>query len=232
MTSFTFIALFAILLAFPIALALPNSHKTHSPINSYIIPGNNTYPEGIARQPNSPYFYTGSTTDGTLYRGDIRKPEVEVFIPPNADGSSPPLAGMKVDRGRLYIATGPTGVILVYDIESRELLHRFKTNLNGTLLNDLAIAADGTVYVTDSYLPNIYHIPKSKISGTVDQELEVFIGQTGFIYANGIVVTPDQQYLIVGDWVQRELYRISLKTKSIDKIDLGGSTVSLIIASQ
>ncbi|WP_328419497.1 hypothetical protein [Streptomyces sp. NBC_00443] len=38
---------------------------------SYRDRGDKTYPEGIARQHDTPYFYVGSTSDGTVYRGDI-----------------------------------------------------------------------------------------------------------------------------------------------------------------
>lgn len=210
------------------ALALPQS----SPIKSYILPGNNTFPEGVARQPNSQYFFTGSSTDGTIYRGDVGNPKIEVFIPANSEESPSSAFGMKVDNsGRLYVAGGTSGVLSIYDVNTRELLHRFSNNLNGTFLNDLAFGDDGTVYVTDSFLPNIYRIPAPEICGkatALDQKLEIFTSLppsfnflAGAFKANGVLVTPNQRYLIVGNWNERSLYRVCLETKRVDKIDLG-----------
>ncbi|MGW2521719.1 hypothetical protein ACWC09_32840 [Streptomyces sp. NPDC001617] len=72
---------------------------------SYTIPGDKTYPEGIARQHGTPYFYVGSTTDGTLYRGDVRQSATKVFLPGGEDGRTS-VAGMKTDRaGRLIVRT-------------------------------------------------------------------------------------------------------------------------------
>src|SRR5689334_15373526 len=52
----------------------------------YPIPGDKTYPEGIARQHGTPYFYVGSTSDGTIYRGDIHQRATTVFLPGGQDG--------------------------------------------------------------------------------------------------------------------------------------------------
>lgn len=53
---------------------------------TYTIPGDKVFPEGIARVPHSKTFFVGSTTDGTIFRGDLRAPALTPFAAPGADG--------------------------------------------------------------------------------------------------------------------------------------------------
>ena len=52
----------------------------------YVLPGDNVFPEGIASQASTGDFYVGSTTSGTIYRGNAGSPAVEVFLQGGADG--------------------------------------------------------------------------------------------------------------------------------------------------
>jgi Cu-Zn family superoxide dismutase len=56
------------------------------------------FPEGVAKDPNSNFFYVGSTANGAVYRGDVRQPNrgLSVFLPGGADGRTTAI-GMKVD---------------------------------------------------------------------------------------------------------------------------------------
>jgi sugar lactone lactonase YvrE len=223
---------FLLLALSPIAtLAAP---RPHPEITSYTLPGNNTFPEGVSRQPNSPYFYSGSITTGTLYRGNIYTPEMEVFIP---NTPSTCLAGIKVDdQYRLYVAGCTSGSVFVYDVNTRDLLYTFTVSYNGSFLNDLAIADDGSVYISDSYLPYLLYITPDQLAAEEkEQELKVYTKldavipytyAAGVSVGNGIAVTKEQEYVILGSWEGRAIYRISLDdSKEISPIDLGGKTV-------
>ncbi|MCF2533447.1 SMP-30/gluconolactonase/LRE family protein [Yinghuangia soli] len=201
----------------------------------WAIPGAQAAPEGIARDPYRPYFYTGSAADGTVYRGDLRSGAVEVFLPGGADGRTGAL-GMKVDaRGRLIIAGGFTGLVWVYDTRSGTLLHTFSSG-TGSLLNDVAVAANGDVYVTDTLQPKIYRITADRLAAPAAPAaapLPVFADFTGSpvvdgtnVHFNGIVVTPDQRYLIAAHMDSRALLRIDRRTSEIRRIDLGGADVN------
>ncbi|KAA2261596.1 superoxide dismutase [Solihabitans fulvus] len=227
-----------VLAAIPTASADPANPSPalvagHRP-NTWALPGDHAAPEGIARDPYAPYFYTGSTADGTIYRGDLRTGEVRSFLPGGVDGRATAV-GMKVDRfGRLIIAGGYTGLVWVYDTGTGSLLHTFDTGISPNFLNDLAVADDGDVYVTDSVQPKLYRIAAEQLDSDAPRTaaLPVFADLTGspIVYRdgfnlNGIVVTPDQRYVIVAHDNDNGLFRIDRRSKEIRRIDLGGAGV-------
>ena len=57
-------------------------------------------------------FYVGSILTGDIYRGSLRTGQGSVFVDAAASRQS---IGMKVDRGRLFVAGGPTGDAYVYN---------------------------------------------------------------------------------------------------------------------
>src|SRR5436190_15747863 len=83
-------------------------------------------PEGVAFDKRSGFFFVSATGDGSIYRGrlgDTTTP-VPVFIPGAAGQSA---TGLKVQRGKLYVAGAATGTIKVYDVDSGALLATFDT---------------------------------------------------------------------------------------------------------
>jgi hypothetical protein len=69
----------------------------------YVLPGEQVFPEGVAYRSDTGDFYVGSTTDGTVFRGNVEggSKEAEVFLEPESDGRTTAI-GMEVDEeGRL-----------------------------------------------------------------------------------------------------------------------------------
>ncbi|MBG0831837.1 SMP-30/gluconolactonase/LRE family protein [Planomonospora sp. ID67723] len=201
----------------------------------YVLAGDDAYPEGIARDPRTPYFYVGSVTDGRIYRGDVRSPQTSVWLPGNAADGRTTAGGMKVDAaGRLIVAGGATGFVWVYDTRTGALLHRFATATPNSMLNDVAVAGNGDVYVTDSFQPTIYRIGAAELRGGsgATAPLRPFLDLRGtdIVYTegfnlNGITVTPDQRYLVVADYNDGVLHRVDLRRRTVRPIDLGGALV-------
>ena len=81
-------------------------------------------PEGIAFDQRSRSFFVGITTDGAIYRGTLGSDTVAPFIP-GATGKA--AIGLKVRRGKLYVAGGPTGAITVYDLATKAPVATFQT---------------------------------------------------------------------------------------------------------
>lgn len=198
---------------------------------SYTIPGDKTYPEGIARQHGTPYFYVGSTSDGTIYRGDVQQPATRVFLPGGRDGRVS-VGGMKTDRaGRLIVAGGATGKVFVYDTRTRALLHVFDTGRTDVFLNDVALAPNGDAYISDSTHPALWHITAAELRGsTVRRPLRVGVdlSHTPMVYnagfnGNGLVVTHDGRYVLLADYNDYAFYRVDLRTHHVVPIDLGGA---------
>ena len=221
------------------ALATSGGDIPHHPVltnkpslpTSYTIPGDKTYPEGIARQQHTPYFYVGSTSDGTIYRGDIHQGATKVFLPGGEDGRVS-VAGMKTDSsGRLVVAGGATGKVFVYDTRTRALLHVFDTGRSDVFLNDVALAPNGDAYISDSIHPALWHITAAELkSKRVDQPLRVGVDLTNspMVYdagfnGNGLVVTGDGRYVLLADYNDYAFYRVDLRTHQVVPIDLGGA---------
>jgi sugar lactone lactonase YvrE len=199
----------------------------------YVLPGEQVFPEGVAYRPDTGDFYVGSTTDGTVFRGNVEggPKEAEVFLEPESDGRTTAI-GMEVDdEGRLFISGGDTGRIFVYDTESADLVRRLDTpDAEATFLNDVAVTPDGDAYFTDSIRPILFRVtstgggageaePWLNFEGTPAQYEEGF-------NLNGIDATEDGRYLVAVQSNTGELFRIETQSKEVDEIDLGGKTLA------
>ena len=199
----------------------------------YVLPGEQVFPEGVAYRSDTGDFYVGSTTDGTVFRGNVESSpkEAEVFLEPESDGRTTAI-GMEVDEeGRLYIAGGDTGRIFVYDTESADLIRRLDTpDAEATFLNDVAVTPDGEVYFTDSMRPVLFRVTST---GDGVGEAEPWLNfegtpaeyEEGF-NLNGIDATEDGRYLIAVQSNTGELFRIDTESKEVVEIDLGGATLA------
>jgi len=131
----------------------------------YVLPGDRVFPEGIGAQKETGDFFVGSTTDGTIYRGNVRRENMEVFLPGGRDGRTA-ATGVRVRDGRLWVAGRFTGRVFVYDIASRRLLRIFEAPAGGpsfsprpegSLINDITFTKEAA-YVTDSFRPVVYRV--------------------------------------------------------------------------
>ena len=184
-------------------------------------------PEGIAFDKRSKAFYVSITVGGDIYRGSLKGDTVEPFI--EGEGSS---VGVKVKRGKLYVAGGATGAIKVYDLATEALVAKFETG-EGGFLNDLVVTRGGDVYVTDSRRPVLWHVTGEQVdAGSGEpQELDVSAipyetGPNDF-NVNGIVKKSSDK-LIVVDANSGKLFRIDLEDdgNAIEEIDeIEGATV-------
>jgi Cu-Zn family superoxide dismutase len=216
-----------LLISVPVSSA-PLSDQADKPTR-YILPGDAVFPEGIAFQESTGNFFVGSTTDGTIFRGHVKEEMAEVFLPGGADGRTF-ATGMKVDRaGRLFIAGGGTGKMFIYDAATGALVDSFSVGTaSPTFINDVAVARDGSAYFTDSQRPFLYRVAPDGSGGFTFETWIDFTGtallyQSGF-NVNGIVATSNGRYLIVVQSNTGKLFRITIATKEVVEIDLGGAT--------
>jgi sugar lactone lactonase YvrE len=215
----------------------PSRHANHGHHDArpqlpkiYALPGDALFPEGMGYDRQTGSFYTGSVSDGTIVRGDIRNPQATVFSPAGADGRTSAL-GMRTDRSRLYVAGGSSGTVWVYNKWNASFIGKASNGLPaaGTLLNDLAVTRSG-VFVTDSLSPTLWRlVPGPGGALTLEKWLD-FTG-TAFHYttgynADGIAATPDGRFLIVGALNTGKLYRIEIATKAVVEVDTGGADLT------
>ncbi len=161
-------------------------------------------PEGITYDPVSRRVFVG-TIHGEILQVDERG-QVSVFVP--RDSGLLQVLGLKVDPDRkllwavngifpeLLISEAPKPEVGVggihafrladgkvagkYWLDERPLLHGF---------NDLALARNGDVYVTDSAQAAVYRVHAGK--------LELFVRDEHLTFANGTVLASDQKRLYV-----------------------------------
>ena len=229
----TLIAVLAVL-ALAVGATVASAHKGHddkggAKARTFTLkpdPAGN--PEGVAFDKRSKAFFVGITTDGAIYRGTLGSDTIAPYIR-GATGKS--AVGLKVKRGKLYVAGGGTGSITVYDIATKAQVAKFETG-SGGFLNDLQVTRNGDVYVTDSFRPTLWHVTAEQVaagSGT-PQALDVsaipYEGGGAF-NVNGIVAKSARK-LIVVDSNSGKLFRIKLDDDggAIDSIDeITGATV-------
>lgn len=197
----------------------------------YILPGDNVFPEGIAYQESTGDFFIGSSTDGTILRGNVKGGKIASFSPSNQNGRRT-VTGMKVDdRNHLFIAGGNTGFVFVYDTKSGNLTAKIDANSGSEpFINDVAIAPSGDAYFTDSYRPFLYKVAKNaagnlQLKPWLDFTKTVVIYGSGF-NLNGIAASNNGKYLIVVQTNTGKLYRISTATKAVTEINLAGNTLT------
>ena len=228
------IATLILLLGLVITPAVTGAQSTPeaSPISgaddviTYELPGDAVYPEGVAFDASANVFYVGSTNDGTIFQGDVETGEVEVFSDGGTDGRMAAIGMAVDDQGRLFVAGGGSGQVFVYDTETGESIAVLDTGLApNTFINDVAVV-DGVAYVTDSFNPFLFQITFDDPLGSIEQFVDFtdtpFVFEQDGFNANGIVATPDGQYLLVVQSATGNLFRIEISSGEVVEVALGG----------
>ncbi|KAI5849895.1 hypothetical protein BZA05DRAFT_430658 [Tricharina praecox] len=205
--------------------------KAQAP-NVFTLPGNASSPEGVVVQHGTPYFYTTSAVDGTIYQGSLHSSVMTPFIS-GAEYNMTGGLGMKIYGDHLFVAGGTNGALFDFSLSSKTLLHRFSGITNGSsLLNDLAVVSgSGDVYVTDSFLPILWKAGgRSVRRDKCEQKLKPWLDlsatvdyQPGKVSGNGIVVMPGKRFVVLADTNDSKLYRVCLLTKEVVEIGLNGT---------
>src|SRR5712664_1269151 len=174
-----------------------------------------------------------STKDGTLYVGSFNLGGVvkaapggkaEQFIKPGAGGSRSVLGVRRnVKKNMLYVCSnditgfgvpGPGDTkgawLKVFDLASGAPKGSFALKDPKSLCNDIAVGADGTAYVTDSFTPNVYSL---KPGGTALEvwATDLMLGPAkDGVGLDGIAFGSDGN-LYVTTYIPAALFRIAVK---------------------
>jgi len=154
------------------------------------------FTEGPAANARGEVFFTDGANnkihkiglDGkvTEFIADAKRPNGQAFGP----------------DGRLYTVTGGEQKILAYDAGGKAT-----TIAEGIRGNDIVVASNGNVYVTEPSVPavdasNVWLIKPNGEKKVID---------TGVRYANGITLSPDQTLLYVADYRSHWVYSYQLQ---------------------
>jgi streptogramin lyase len=205
-------------IAFAVPAAAAQAHPSPRP-STYVVsttPGDT--PEGIEVTKDGTIYVTSVGT-GAVYRGSVGNPHLRPFLAAGSDGRTS-ATGVHVDRwGRVLIAGASTSKLFLYDVHGRLLAAR--TAQAGSFLNDFVIT-DDAVYVTDSAHNQIW---RASLTEAGLGELEPWLTRDKIqpipYFLNGIVT--DGRTLLVGEQGQDLTYRIDLRTKSVQPLEITGA---------
>lgn len=179
------------------------------------------HPEGIDFDPVKRVYVMSSLRHGSVsvvHRDGTVRTLVD-------DPRNPSTIGLRVDavRRRVLVAVadpgvgvhtdpatqGKTAVLAAYDLDTGRPLWRTDLGAlvpgDGHFANDIALAPDGTAYVTDSLSPTVYRVsPTGRATVFVHDERL----RSDDIALNGIVRHP-RGFLVVGKYDDGRLFRIN-----------------------
>jgi sugar lactone lactonase YvrE len=181
-------------------------------------------PEGIAIAGNT--FYVGSIPTGAIYRGDLRTGKGAVLV---AGGSGKAAIGVEANRGRLFVAGGPTGKAFVYSATTGRELASYQLTTAATFVNDVVVTRTAA-WFTDSVNKVLYRVPLGPNGRPGSASAVRTVPLTGAIVyvagfnVNGIDATPDGKRLVL---VQSNTGKLFSATPDgvTREIDLGGGSV-------
>lgn len=199
-----------------------------------------TFPEGGTYDADSHSFFVGSLGDGTVNRIDAATGEESVFFREDAPGKWWTL-GMDVDapRQRLVVCAMDDqretssedppydGYVWIFDLASgaRTARYALADVFPNATCTDVAVAADGTIYVCDRQHPNVYRIDQSGVLSlfTSDPLLESsLLGVNLKLGQNALVVLPDQSALLDIVYLPSKLLHITLPAGVVTEVDIDG----------
>jgi sugar lactone lactonase YvrE len=179
-------------------------------------------PEGIAIAGQQ--AYVGSIPTGSIWRGNLRTGRGAVLV--NRTGRA--AIGVAVDRGRIFVAGGPTGRAFVYDARTGADIATRQLTTGTTFVNDVVVTRQAA-WFTDSSNPVLYRLPLSRNgrpgpqSGVRTIQLTGdYQHQAGF-NLNGIDATPNGRTLVVVQSSTGKLFTVT--TAGVTReIAVGGAT--------
>jgi sugar lactone lactonase YvrE len=186
-------------------------------------------PEGIAIARND--FFVGSIPTGRVIRGDLGTGESTELVPAQEGRAA---IGMKADRGRLFVAGGPTGGAWVYDATTGETIASFSFATAPTFINDVVVTNDAA-WFTDSQKPVLYRVPLGPDGspGATFDTLDLvgdYVHQAGLFNTNGIAATPDGRTLVIVQSSTGKLFAVTPGTTTADTDEIvlaGGESVPM-----
>jgi sugar lactone lactonase YvrE len=205
--------------------------RPHASEVAFTLAEKDLIPEGIAYDPVDQVFFLSSLHKRKIVRVRPRTANqpavVEDFTSQGQDGLYSTL-GMKVDAKRrvLWVCSSAEGfmtgyseadagkaALFKYDLNTRKLIRKYEIGPKPShLLNDLALNAEGDVFITDTASGEIFTVLHDK------DVLEVFIPAGRFTGGpNGIAVSSEGGKLFISV-MPLGVYVVDVKTKLISRL--------------
>ncbi len=210
---------------------------------AFTIPEKEVAPEGVAYDPATKAFFVASVRKGKIVRigPDGR---ISDFVASGGGGLHSALGiGVDAKRRTLWVASEaiplmngaregdpPQSALFEFDLDTGKLRkeHRPPAAENPPYFDDLAVAADGRVYVNDGRSPRIYALDPGRGG------LAVFLETDAMRGTQGLAATPDGKTLYASDY--GGLYAIDVAARSVAAIpvppDLALSGIDGLVYSE
>lgn len=195
---------------------------------TYSLEGTDLYPESIAWHPGQRQFYLSSLGQGGIVRVYVDGTQT-AWLPPIAAGASTQGIDLHPDGDSVWVCVGLD--------DGTYVVNGYTTGTEPTLIvsvpmgaegacNDVAVAADGSVYITDPDNPWIQRYDP------VADELSLFADDPlldgGLIALNGITLAPDGEGLLATRYSQGVLLHVTLTNPAVVReVPLTGDTPTL-----
>lgn len=170
---------------------------------AFRIPEKDLIPEGIAYDPEDDSFYVGSLLKRKIVC--VRRDGSVADLVGPKEGVPGDVLGLRVDaaRRRLWAAVvvregrpkeHPSSALLLVELPSGRIRAAYEPIDEGKhLFNDIALLADGTVFVTDSDAGTVYRLRPGETA------LSRLLPPGSFDYPNGIAPSADGRGVYVAD---------------------------------
>ncbi len=191
----------------------------------YDLEGDELFPEGVAFDPVGEAFYVGSLGDGSIRKMTVAGEQTLHGEAPEGMWTS---SGLKVDAdaGRIWVCANSADMSAIwqFDLDSGDLQQSYDLEdiAMGAGCNDVALDAQGRVYVSDPPLGTVHRIEAGGAAEAWSTHPDFAMEVPG-LGLNGLAMTPDEQYLIVAKFTPQRLFRIAMDDPDdVVTVDLSG----------
>lgn len=197
----------------------PGAAVAAEPVAATFAPPPDFYPESMAVGPDGT-VYVGSWHQGAVARLKPGQRTARIFVPPGSNGLTN-AQGLLVDTARrlLWVCSGDLGYVTVPRHPSALKAYDLATGAprgsydlpGGGYCNDLALAGDGRIYVTDSLHPRILELdgPGAALRDWVEDK-RFCKGADGFCL-NGIAIDPGRAIYVSTVAASTTLLKVGLQ---------------------
>ncbi|MDC0721076.1 SMP-30/gluconolactonase/LRE family protein [Nannocystis bainbridge] len=199
----------------------------------YKLASKTSLPEGIAYDEETFSFFATAINGGEITRITALGPEQVFYASPDPLVS---FSGAHVDAERrlLWVCQVdvktdpvPNSKVLAFDIDAGTIARTIDLG-EPSFCNDLTTDAAGTVYATDSALPNIYRIGEDDTAEVFATSPQFAPQAPGAMGLNGLDIAPGGEDLMVVTSMPPALFRVSLSDPTeIDAVTFSGDLFSV-----
>ena len=164
-------------------------------------------------------IYFGSTAKGTIYRAAPGAAQAEPWIQASSAGLSNVLGVLADDKSNtLWVCQNNTGgrggapvvgqtALRSFDLKTGAAKSTYPFPTNGGVCNDIAVAADGTVYATESFNNRVHRLRPGATA------LDIWITDPQLAAIDGIAILADGA-VYVNTFFSGKLFRIPVNADS------------------